>query len=235
MQHVGTVSVGIWPNCHVEIRLQRHGLRSDVSSTRAVQPVATCRQSPYLHKPAIVIVTSFSLWHLAPKALAAPLLCITSFSLWRHSLLSWPRPRLRTTVRTPCRVWYCCYVCNRLSQRGVAAAWSDWGGVRGLHPTLSRLRRVHLVGLRTQESRSRMKLVSKRSGWHVLKSDHTVLPAIAHNVYRRIERATPAAFTRTSMHCRRHSSIVNYHTFTNNCIVFRLIIHQRRQLARHSV
>jgi len=31
-------------------------------NTRAVQPVATCRQSPYLHKPAIVIVTSFSLW-----------------------------------------------------------------------------------------------------------------------------------------------------------------------------
>jgi len=29
--------------------------------TRAVQPVATCRQSPYLHKSAIVIVTSFSL------------------------------------------------------------------------------------------------------------------------------------------------------------------------------
>jgi len=29
--------------------------------TRAVQPVATCRQSPpYLHKPAIVIVTSFA-------------------------------------------------------------------------------------------------------------------------------------------------------------------------------
>jgi len=28
---------------------------------RAVQPVATCRQLPYLHKPAIVIVTSFSL------------------------------------------------------------------------------------------------------------------------------------------------------------------------------
>jgi len=30
--------------------------------TRVVQPVATCRQSPYLHKPAIVIVTSFPLW-----------------------------------------------------------------------------------------------------------------------------------------------------------------------------
>jgi len=28
--------------------------------TRAVQPVATCRQSPYLHKPAIVIATSFA-------------------------------------------------------------------------------------------------------------------------------------------------------------------------------
>jgi len=28
----------------------------------AVQPVTTCLQSPYLHKPAIVIVTSFSLW-----------------------------------------------------------------------------------------------------------------------------------------------------------------------------
>jgi len=35
------------------------------------QPVATCRQSPYLHKPATVIVTSFSLWRLAPMALAA--------------------------------------------------------------------------------------------------------------------------------------------------------------------
>ena len=28
---------------------------------RAVQPVATCRRSSYLHKPAIAIVTSFSL------------------------------------------------------------------------------------------------------------------------------------------------------------------------------
>jgi len=30
--------------------------------TRALQPVATCRQLPYLHKPAIIIMTSFSLW-----------------------------------------------------------------------------------------------------------------------------------------------------------------------------
>jgi len=45
--------------------------------TRTLQPVATCRQSPYLHKPAIVIVivihcivivTSFA--RLAPTALA---------------------------------------------------------------------------------------------------------------------------------------------------------------------
>jgi len=71
------------------------------SSTRAVQPVATCRQSPYLHKPAIVIVTLFSLWRLAPTALAAPVLIMTSFSLCRHSLLG---VRVRTYVRTPYRV-----------------------------------------------------------------------------------------------------------------------------------
>jgi len=41
--------------------------------------VATCRQSPYLHKPAIVIVTSFSLWHLSLRRSQPP------FSLWRHS------------------------------------------------------------------------------------------------------------------------------------------------------
>jgi len=29
--------------------------------TRALQPVATCRQSPYLHKPAVITVMSFSL------------------------------------------------------------------------------------------------------------------------------------------------------------------------------
>jgi len=29
--------------------------------TAALQPVATCRQSPCLHKPAIIIITSFSL------------------------------------------------------------------------------------------------------------------------------------------------------------------------------
>jgi len=37
--------------------------------TRALQTVATCRQSPYLHKPAIISQPPFSL----------------SFSLWRHS------------------------------------------------------------------------------------------------------------------------------------------------------
>jgi len=61
--------------------------------TRAVQPTATCRQSPYI-QPATITVTSFSLW----RALAAPVLIMTSFSLWRHSLLSWPHPTLRTYV-----------------------------------------------------------------------------------------------------------------------------------------
>ena len=52
------------------------------SCTRAMQPVATCRQSPYLHKPAVIMMTSFL--------------------LWRHLLLSWPRPALQTTnIRTP--------------------------------------------------------------------------------------------------------------------------------------
>jgi len=49
-------------------------------NTKAVQPVITCHQSPYLHKPSFVIVTSFSLWHLAPTALAtlaAPVLIMT--------------------------------------------------------------------------------------------------------------------------------------------------------------
>ena len=33
-------------------------IRLQFINTRAMQPVATCRQSPYLHKLAIVIVTS---------------------------------------------------------------------------------------------------------------------------------------------------------------------------------
>ena len=72
------------------------------NGTTAVQHVTTCCQSPYLHKPAIVIVTSFSWWRhaRAPTALAAPVLIMTWFSLWRHSLLSWSRPQLRTNVRT---------------------------------------------------------------------------------------------------------------------------------------
>jgi len=42
-------------------------------------------------------MTSFA--RLAPTAFAAPVLIMTLFSLWRHSLLSWPRPPLRTDVR----------------------------------------------------------------------------------------------------------------------------------------
>ena len=68
--------------------------------TTAVQPEATCRQSPYLLKPSTVIVTSFSLWRLAPTTLAAPVFIMTTFSLWHHSRLSWPRPPLRTYEHT---------------------------------------------------------------------------------------------------------------------------------------
>jgi len=42
-----------------------------LDETRALQPVATCRQLLCLHKPAIVIVTSFSLsrlWRLQPAS-----------------------------------------------------------------------------------------------------------------------------------------------------------------------
>ena len=70
-----------------------------------MQPVATCRQSPYLHKPAIVIVTSFSLWRLAPIRRSQPpvlimsdvILIVTSFA----TELATPTV---TDVRTPYRV-----------------------------------------------------------------------------------------------------------------------------------
>jgi len=39
--------IGIYPGHHLSSR-------PHVNSTRAMQPVATCRQSPYVHKPAIV-------------------------------------------------------------------------------------------------------------------------------------------------------------------------------------
>jgi len=79
-----------------------------VSDTRALQPVATCRQSPCLHKPAIIIVTSFSLWRhsrgsrlrCSQPATKPAILIMTSFPLWRHSLLSWPRPASQTYERT---------------------------------------------------------------------------------------------------------------------------------------
>jgi len=51
------------------------------SRTRSLQPVATWRQLPYLHKPAIIIMTSFA--RLAP--MAARVLIMTSLSLWRHT------------------------------------------------------------------------------------------------------------------------------------------------------
>jgi len=40
--------------------LLNQNLQHSMTDTGAVQPVATCRQSPHLHKPAIVTVTSFA-------------------------------------------------------------------------------------------------------------------------------------------------------------------------------
>jgi len=96
---------------------RRPALSVTFKETRAMQPVATCRQSPYLHKPAIVTVTSFS----------QPL-----FSLLRHSLLSWPRPVFgRTYVRTDAlpRLIYNDSRRRRLIQRTVVSFASsvDWG------------------------------------------------------------------------------------------------------------
>ena len=45
---------------------------SDPTNTRALQPVATCRQLSYLHKPANIIMTSFSLWRHS-RVLRAPM------------------------------------------------------------------------------------------------------------------------------------------------------------------
>jgi len=60
-------------------------------------PVATCCQLLYLHKPAIVIVMSFSLRRLAPTALAAPVLIVTSFAT---ELATPTVTDIRTYIRT---------------------------------------------------------------------------------------------------------------------------------------
>jgi len=51
--------------------------------TRTLQPVDTCRQSPYLHKPAIIIMTSFSLWR--DSSVSRLWRSQPPLSLWRHS------------------------------------------------------------------------------------------------------------------------------------------------------
>jgi len=62
--------------------------------------VATCRQSPYLHKPAIVIVTSFSLSR-RPRSQYDVILIVTSFAT---ELATPTVTDVRTYVRTPYRV-----------------------------------------------------------------------------------------------------------------------------------
>jgi len=48
--------------------------------TRAVQPVATCRQSPYLHKPAIVIMRSRAYGARSPHSHYDVILVMTLFA-----------------------------------------------------------------------------------------------------------------------------------------------------------
>jgi len=52
--------------------------RRFIKCTTAVQPVATCRQLPYLHKPAVVIVTSFSFMTRSPHSHYDVTLIVTS-------------------------------------------------------------------------------------------------------------------------------------------------------------
>jgi len=70
-------------------------------ATRAVQPVSTRHQSPHLHKPAIVIATSFALWWRS-RCSQPP------FSLWHHSHCDVIATQLATPtvtdVRTPYRI-----------------------------------------------------------------------------------------------------------------------------------
>ena len=60
----------------------------------------------YCHCDVILVMTSFT--RLAPTALATPepaIVIVTSFSLWRHSLLSWPRLSVTDErTQTPYRV-----------------------------------------------------------------------------------------------------------------------------------
>jgi len=77
---------------HSELVTSEHRTKQSIIITGGLQPVATCRQSPYIHKPAIIIMASSQLIMTSFASLAAPVL------IWRHSLLSWPRPALRTYV-----------------------------------------------------------------------------------------------------------------------------------------
>jgi len=75
------------------------------SVTGAVQPVATCRQSPYLHKPAVIIMTSFhydvirasrSYGARSPRSRYDVILIMTSFA----TELATPSVTDRRTLRT---------------------------------------------------------------------------------------------------------------------------------------
>jgi len=77
------------------------------TSNRAVQPMAACRQSPYHHKPAIAIVTSFSLWRLA-RAVSQ-----SRCSLWRHVRCDVIRdPAVMRPVPADCTGFSLCHWCH---------------------------------------------------------------------------------------------------------------------------
>ena len=67
---------------HSELVTSEHRTKQSLIITGGLQPVATCRQSPYLHKPAIIIMaSSHSVIIMTSFAsLAAPVLIMTSFA-----------------------------------------------------------------------------------------------------------------------------------------------------------
>ena len=108
--------------------LQHSPAQHTFVDTRAVQPVATCRQSP------TSISQLLSLWRhshhdVSPTALAAPVSTMTSFSLWRHSLLNWPRLPLRTyiTDTLPRLIYIKMSKSSNLLTNLQSAAWSSRG------------------------------------------------------------------------------------------------------------
>jgi len=92
---------------HSELVTSEHRTKQSIIITRTLQAIATCRQLPYLHKPAIIIDV-ISLWrHSRVSRLRRSQ---PPFYLWCHShydvICYWAghAQRYRRTLRTPYRV-----------------------------------------------------------------------------------------------------------------------------------